>query len=151
MCAYSTGPSPYTYLWSTGEVTSTATTNMGAGTYTLTVTHKSTLQGNVGGPFDPQSQDFSLILTGNNLTLGVEDNVLANNLVVFPNPSNGLVKVALPSDTRYQYQVVNMMGSTLLNGTLDKDLLDISTLPAGSYYLILQSEGQRIIRPIIRN
>ena len=68
------------------------------GVYTLTVSHKGTLLGNEGGPFDPQSQDFSLILSGNNLTLGVDDNVLANNLVVFPNPSKGEFTISFNSN-----------------------------------------------------
>lgn len=63
--------------------------NFETGNYTITVSHKGTLQGNSGGPFDPQSQDFSLILTGNNLTLGVNDNAFSNSLVVYPNPNKG--------------------------------------------------------------
>jgi len=59
------------------------------GSYTLTVTHKGTLEGNVGGFFDPQSQDFSLIVTGNNITLGVDEDYLSQSFTVFPNPSKG--------------------------------------------------------------
>lgn len=60
-----------------------------SGVYTLTVSHKGILKGNVGGPFDRQSQDFSLILTGNNVVLGTKDKILSNSLVVFPNPNEG--------------------------------------------------------------
>lgn len=67
------------------------------GVYTLTVSHKGTLQGNVGGPFDPQSQDFSLILTGNNLTLGTQDSSMANSLAIFPNPSKGEFTISFDS------------------------------------------------------
>ncbi|WP_407557398.1 S8/S53 family peptidase [Winogradskyella sp. 4-2091] len=63
--------------------------NATAGIYTITVSHKGTLQGNEGGPFDSQSQDFALILTGNNLTLSTDDNTISNSLMVFPNPSKG--------------------------------------------------------------
>lgn len=69
-----------------------------SGVYTLTVTHKGTLKGNVGGPFDPQSQDFALIITGNNLTLGTKNNALSNSLMVFPNPSKGEFTISFDSN-----------------------------------------------------
>ncbi|WP_179020878.1 S8 family serine peptidase [Winogradskyella forsetii] len=68
------------------------------GVYTLTVTHKGLLKGNVGGPFDPQTQDFALIVTGNNVTLGVDNNLLTNNLVVFPNPNKGEFTISFDSN-----------------------------------------------------
>ncbi|WP_417876209.1 S8 family serine peptidase [Winogradskyella sediminis] len=67
------------------------------GMYTLTVTHKGLLQGNVGGPFDPQSQDYALIVTGNNITLGTSDNSLSNSLVVYPNPNKGEFTISFDS------------------------------------------------------
>jgi subtilisin family serine protease len=68
------------------------------GMYTFTVTHKGNLQGNAGGPFDPQSQDFSLIVTGNNLTLGVDEIDFTRNLLVYPNPSNGEFTISFESN-----------------------------------------------------
>ncbi|WP_299366559.1 S8 family serine peptidase [Winogradskyella sp.] len=60
-----------------------------SGMYTLTVSNKGILQGNgSGGPFN-QSQDFSLIITGNNVALSVDDNDLARRLTMYPNPSKG--------------------------------------------------------------
>jgi len=70
-----------------------------SGMYTLTVTHKGTLQGSTGGPFDPQSQDFSLIITGNNLTLSLNENDLNRKLTLFPNPSNGEFTVSFESNS----------------------------------------------------
>ncbi|MEO7283973.1 S8 family serine peptidase [Gelidibacter sp.] len=68
-----------------------------SGVYTLTVSHKGTLKGNVGGPTDPQTQDFSLIVTGNNVVLGTKDNILSNSLAVFPNPSQGEFTISFES------------------------------------------------------
>ncbi|MGC1633673.1 MAG: S8 family serine peptidase, partial [Gelidibacter sp.] len=68
-----------------------------SGIYTLTVSHKGTLKGNVGGPFSPQTQDFSLIVTGNNVVLGTKDNILSNSLAVFPNPSQGEFTISFDS------------------------------------------------------
>ena len=68
-----------------------------SGIYTLTVSHKGTLKGNVGGPFSPQTQDFSLIVTGNNVVLGTKDNILSNSLSVFPNPNQGEFTISFDS------------------------------------------------------
>lgn len=77
-----------------------------SGMYTLTVTHKGTLQGNAGGPFDPQSQDFSLIITGNNLTLSLDENDLDRKLTLFPNPSNGEFTVSFESNSNNSNNVM---------------------------------------------
>ncbi len=68
-----------------------------SGVYTLTVTHKGTLVSNEGGLFDPKDQDFSLIITGNNLTLGTSENALSNSLVVYPNPNKGEFTISFDS------------------------------------------------------
>jgi len=69
------------------------------GTYTLTVSHKGTLQGNVLSPFlGPNEQDYSLLLSGNNLTLGTNDYVLSNSLSIYPNPNNGVFTVSFDSN-----------------------------------------------------
>lgn len=69
-----------------------------SGVYTLTVTHKGTLKGTVVPVFLPQTQDFSLIVTGNNISLSTEVNELANNLMVFPNPSKGEFTISFDSN-----------------------------------------------------
>ncbi|WP_178985769.1 S8 family serine peptidase [Winogradskyella helgolandensis] len=68
-----------------------------AGVYTLTISHKGTLKSEEGGFFDPKDQDFSLIITGSNLTLGTSDNVLSNSLVVYPNPNKGEFTISFDS------------------------------------------------------
>lgn len=68
------------------------------GVYTLTVSHKGILKGNVGGPFDPQTQDFALIVTGNNIVLSTKENTLSSNLVVYPNPNNGEFTISFDSN-----------------------------------------------------
>lgn len=69
-----------------------------AGVYTLTVSHKGSLQSDEGGIFDPKDQDFSLIITGSSLTLGTADNALSNSLVVYPNPNNGEFTISFDSN-----------------------------------------------------
>jgi len=58
-----------------------------SGNYSLVVSHKGTLE--TVGPFDPKVQDFALILTGNSLTLGIDDNNALDNFAIYPNPNKG--------------------------------------------------------------
>ncbi|MBK7410607.1 MAG: T9SS type A sorting domain-containing protein [Saprospirales bacterium] len=68
---------------------------------------------------------------------------------LFPNPSTGLVWVALPElpDGDVQIQVVNAQGQTLLRqpreiATSGLDL-DLSALPGGMYWILVTSEKRR--------
>ena len=126
-----------------------------AGTYTLTVTHKGTLQGNVGGPFDPQSQDFSLILTGANLTLGIDESEL-NNISVWPNP----VKEILNVDLRSIAQDVNVVlydleGRIVFETNTDSShstntlKIDVSNFSRGIYLLKVFNSSKSFNKKVI--
>lgn len=124
-----------------------------SGMYTLTVTHKGTLQGNTGGPFAPQSQDFALIITGSNLVLGVDDNDLARSLTVYPNPSNGEFTISFESnlsssDTDVKVDVYDISGRLVYNNnfvntsSIFKETISLNDLKSG-IYLVHISEGNR--------
>lgn len=67
------------------------------GVYTLTVTHKGTIKGTAIPVFGPQTQDYSLIVTGNNLSLSNTENSLSNDLVIYPNPTKGVFTISFNS------------------------------------------------------
>lgn len=123
------------------------------GMYTLTVTHKGMLQGTVGGPFDPQSQDFSLVITGNNLTLSVDDNDLARKLAVYPNPSKGEFTIAFESNSNstsdnVKVDVYDLQGRLVYNNSFTntssifKEKIILENAKAG-VYMVNISEGNR--------
>ena len=123
------------------------------GVYTVTVTHKGTLQGTEGGPFDPQSQDFSLIITGNNLTLSVDENDLARKLAVYPNPSNGEFTITFESnlnsvDNNVKVDVYDLQGRLVYNNnfintsSIFKENIVLENAKAG-VYMVNISEGNR--------
>ena len=128
-----------------------------SGTYTLTVTHKGTLQGDSGGPFDPQSQDFSLIITGNNLTLGVNDNDFNSRFAVWPNPTNDKLNFSLKSNYQENVQtsLIDMQGRVVMNNAFTFEsqegynTLDVSQLESGIYTLYIKQgkheEKQKVI------
>jgi hypothetical protein len=82
-----------------------------AGEYTLTVSHKGTLVDEI--------QNFSLILTGSNVVLGVEDNNLGRTLRVFPNPSNGEFTIGFDSRSSndVKIDVYDLSGRAVYNET----------------------------------
>lgn len=123
------------------------------GVYTLTVSHKGTLQGNEGGPFSPQNQDFALIVTGNNITLGAKENFFADNLVVYPNPSKGKFTVSFNSQSASNDEVrigiYDMSGRLVFNTRFDhkfnrfNETITLKNLRPG-VYLANISQGQNM-------
>ncbi len=69
-----------------------------AGQYTITVTHKGSLITGFGpgGQVDIGPQDYSLIVTGGNMTLSSPNNEMLD-LTVWPNPANDFINFQLPS------------------------------------------------------
>ena len=80
---------------------------------------------------------------------GVDENGLADNIWIYPNPTCGLLHVvshgaSLPSE----YRITNIMGQTLMSGTsLHSNLiLDVSSLPAGLYFLTIGKQTTKITK-----
>ncbi|MEY2923596.1 MAG: hypothetical protein RLZZ337_136 [Bacteroidota bacterium] len=88
----------------------------------------------------------------------VTDLELENGLIVYPNPTNGLVNinVTLPQNEIITLNVYNAMGQELIsvasasqnNGTYT---VDLSGNPSGVYYLKLKNNGTVITKKIIVN
>lgn len=122
-----------------------------SGVYTLTVTHKGILQGNSGLPFN-QSQDYSLILTGNNLVLSTQDNKVLSGLQLYPNPSKGQFTVSFNavSNDDVKIAVYDVSGKKLFNQNFTNNSLrfnetfNLSTLQSG-VYIVNISEGNTTV------
>ncbi|WP_400081170.1 S8 family serine peptidase [Winogradskyella sp. R77965] len=123
------------------------------GMYTFTVTHKGTLQGNEGESSDLQSQDFSIIVTGNNLTLGVDENDLARSLVVYPNPSNGEFTISFESNlsssnNNVKVDIYDLQGRLVYDNNFNNvssmfnETISLNNAKSGVYILNI-SDGNR--------
>ena len=66
------------------------------GQYTITISHKGLLIGPGSGPGSPRFQDYSLIVTGGNMTLSSPNSEMLD-LTVWPNPANDFINFQLPS------------------------------------------------------
>ncbi len=74
----------------------------------------------------------------------------AGTLVVYPNPANNILFVqtlratSLPAEI---YRITNLMGQTLLQGTLaaETQQIDISSLPAGMYFINVNEQTVKFV------
>ncbi len=82
----------------------------------------------------------------NEATVGLENNELENNLLLFPNPSKGLFTLKTPMDAEYKVDVYNILGALVhsisFNGS-QKDI-NIEHLSQGVYNLVVRSKNNPI-------
>lgn len=84
---------------------------------------------------------------------------IAENLIVYPNPTSGRVRVVLPSHLSFQsaaypWQMSDVMGKVLMRGetTASEISIDMGHLPAGVYHLqMVFPEGKRSINRIVKH
>ncbi len=66
-----------------------------------------------------------------------------------PNPTDGIVIVEMSSETSQpgEFRVTNLTGQTLLTGSLtgEKQIIDLSGLPKGVYFLTINNRTQKLI------
>ncbi len=88
------------------------------GNYTLTISHKGNLT--ASEPFGPQNQDFSLILTGSDLTLGVKENAI-DNLAIWPNPTSDILNYRFNSlnSNDVNVSLLDIQGRAVYSSVLD--------------------------------
>ena len=128
------GMGPYQYLWNTGDTTATTIDSLPDGIYHVTVT-------DVNG--------CTSIGELNVTTVGSHDPGLKNNIAVHPNPTSGILQIALSFDlpTDVHLYIHNAVGSSVeahqFNLALEtRESLDISGNPPGVYWLKFVVEGR---------
>ena len=129
-----------------------------SGTYTVTVSNKGLI--NNGYPFiSPdyeEIQNFYLIVTGSNLTLGTAD-FDVSSLNIWPNPAKESLnfKFASTSDGSCLVQLVDLQGRTvytenMLGGTaVIKGQLNTSNYAKGVYFLTLKQGSKNTFKKVV--
>jgi len=75
-------------------------------------------------------------------TLGVNDNFIDNQVVLFPNPANTNINV----DCKKGYQIFSITGTLIKQGSQNTQTIDISELPEGMYILKPENKVARFIK-----
>lgn len=83
-------------------------------------------------------------------TLDVYETNPAGDFQIFPNPTQDLLHVVKTVDSSSQqeqteYSITNLLGQTLLKGSLEGDVIDVSSLSNGVYFLILNDRARKIV------
>lgn len=81
---------------------------------------------------------------------GIDENGI-EGLVLYPNPTNGVLKVEA-RDAISSIEVMNMLGQTVLtkSSTSNKTQVDISALSTGSYFVRVTSEDNTSILQVLK-
>ncbi|MFC5270637.1 T9SS type A sorting domain-containing protein [Adhaeribacter terreus] len=85
---------------------------------------------------------------------GIKENILQSNVVVFPNPSNGLFNLKVPTTTRnYSVEVMDLTGKLVKQQTVTNNSgttqLNLNGTAKGIYILKIASEGNVATRKLI--
>jgi hypothetical protein len=119
-----------------------------AGTYTLKVTHKGTLVNS--------SQDFSIIITGSDLTLSTNKNTLTD-FVIWPNPAENILHYKLNSTNNNDTLIflVDLQGRTVYNDSFSSNnklisgTINTESLSQGVYFLRIKQGNTTITKKVI--
>lgn len=140
--------SPYTYQWfKNGQPISLDTedlTGLGVGTYTVIVTDANGCSA-TSGP----AKVISVV--------GTQNPGWAQQVGIYPNPTSGLVTIALPESLvakELQLAVYDLTGRKLIDlQSIGKDQfnLNLQNLADGMYTLLIRVEGTQVMRKVVLN
>ena len=136
----SNGNPPYTYLWSTGATTQTAT-DLGAGTYTVLVN-------DAHGCSDTLSVEV--------LVNSLNDLSGLTNLSIRPNPTTGMLFLDAQFETSVELQadIVNLLGQQVWASSTGEqtgisEAINLAGMPTGVYLLRIIANGNITTKKII--
>ena len=78
--------------------------------------------------------------------LSIDETIAANGFEVYPNPTNGIIYVL--SDNYGEYRITNLMGQTMIIGTIDceNQQIDISSLSEGIYFITIGNATMKFMK-----
>ncbi len=97
---------------------------------------------------DGQYVDFNFRVIMNYVE-GLEEDAMA--MLVYPNPTSGIITVHLDESQSFDYEVYNLMGQCVLNGQAQNGSaqIDLSSCHQGVYFVAVIWGGNRVIRKVM--
>jgi len=133
------GTGPFNVSWDNGT-TGFSTSNLSAGTHTVTI------QDGYGCIY---MEEFEITMS-----TAVQDQELAKQIQIFPNPTQGELTILMSEQLRsqkIQIRVLDARGQQILNMNITQEnRLDLSQLPDGLYLLHLQVEDRSYTYKILK-
>ncbi|WP_299767558.1 T9SS type A sorting domain-containing protein [uncultured Dokdonia sp.] len=98
---------------------------------------------------------FYMTLTSDDATLGVEDDILSDNISVFPNPTNGDLNINFARNFgTTTVDIINVNGQKVLNASVDgfgNNTIATSKLANGIYFAQISNETATTTIKFIKN
>ena len=91
------------------------------------------------------------------VTVGIAETALSDQIIVYPNPTNGMINVQCLMINVQNIEIFDVMGKTVTVETWHaaslqpKTTLDLSTLPSGVYFIRIQTENGTITKKVIKH
>jgi PKD repeat protein len=161
---YSTGASPMSYSWNWGDGSPIDTLPYPSHTYTNPGWYTICLSITAGNGCTSvycdsvlaqrmQASAFSVPITINVLSpTGIHEQQDTDLFRVFPNPASEVLYLDGTGIENGQYQVLNILGSTVLGGNISGNRIALHDIPAGTYFIRVSSaKGKVYVRPFIKN
>ena len=97
---------------------------------------------------DGQYVDFNIHVIINQVE-GVEESAMS--IMVYPNPTNGMITIHLDESQSFDYEVYNLMGQCLLNGQAQNGLaqIDLGSCHQGVCFVAVSWGGSRVIQKVV--
>lgn len=87
-------------------------------------------------------------------TVGIKEYFNSNDITVYPNPTDDKLNVEFEEAKSYRFLIKDISGRTVRKESesrFQKTEIDFSNLNAGIYFLEIKSEGNTLIKKIIKN
>ncbi|NER12314.1 T9SS type A sorting domain-containing protein [Leptobacterium flavescens] len=84
--------------------------------------------------------------------LGAGDEILSDEIRIFPNPATDILTVRMNSQNKGTYSIVNFLGQTVKLGELNRreSVININELVRGVYFMRISNNGKTVTRKIIK-
>lgn len=101
--------------------------------------------------FDPEYW----IVTKDPLIIGIEEEIVAKDIRLFPNPTQGIINIEMKSGvTLSEVKIYNMegrlVGEKIMDSQLTIDKIDLSEYPTGTYLLSMQTNKGKVSRKVMK-
>jgi len=77
----------------------------------------------------------------------VEESQSITNTLIYPNPTHSQLNIERNTSEKVKFELVSILGEIAFTGTLltNNEILDVSELPTGVYFLTFENHSQKII------
>jgi hypothetical protein len=97
-------------------------------------------------------EDSSIIWNETSILLGIEDNILKEGVILYPNPASNDLNINSPEFPMIlEIKLYNILGQLILESPINQKSIDISQIPSGSYLIHIYFDETIVVKHFIKN